>query len=245
MVKGFRGFAAVIALCLTAGAADVGKWVEQLAASDREQRREAGYQLTLLGSQARPALPALIKALEDPDRQVWAYAVTAIANLGPEAAEAVPKLLEGLDSRKSRGFRPRDKAQILFRNAYALTQIGEAAKPELLASLKSDDTPLRIGATRALGAMGAKAADALPTLIDNLSHEDEDLRTETAEALATIGKPSVPLLVAALGNSEARVRASGARALGLLGSDAGPAGTALLERLGKEEDVQEEAVAHV
>ena len=48
--------------------ADVSKLAEQLAASDRDTRREAGYRLEKLGPAAKSALPALIKAL-DPE---WA-----------------------------------------------------------------------------------------------------------------------------------------------------------------------------
>jgi HEAT repeat protein len=235
--------AAALALGVSAGAADIGKFVEQLSANDREQRREAGYQLTLLGAGAKPALPALIKALDDADRQVWAYAVTAIANLGPEAKDAVPKLLEGLDSQKSRGFRPRDKAQTLFRSAFALTQIGDAAKPELIASLKAEDTSLRLGAAKALGGMGPKAADAVPALIENLGHADGELRTEIAESLASIGKDAVAPLTAALGGSDAKVRAGSARALGVLGHEASSAGPQLLEKAGADEDPAVRAAA--
>jgi len=236
-------FAIAVAWSVSASAADVGKFIEQLSANDREQRREAGYQLSQLGAGAKPALPALIKALDDPDRQVWAYAVTAIANLGPEAKDAVPKLLEGFDSQKSRGFRPRDKAQTLFRSAFALTQIGDAAKPELIASLKAEDGSLRLGAAKALGGMGAKASDAIPALIENLGQGEADLRTEMVEALAAIGKNSAGPLASALGNADAKVRADAVRALGLLGSDASDAGTTLLEKASGDGDMGVRAAA--
>jgi hypothetical protein len=56
--------------------------------------RIAGRLATSLESWAlRPRLRCrpLIKALEDRDKQVWSYAVTAIAGLGPAAKDAIPR----------------------------------------------------------------------------------------------------------------------------------------------------------
>src|SRR4051812_22263921 len=85
---------------------------QQLAATDKELRREAAYELNSRAAEAGPALPALIKALDDQDKQVWADAVSAIAKMGPAAKDAIPALLEDLESRKSRGMREREKRQV-------------------------------------------------------------------------------------------------------------------------------------
>src|SRR5437868_2388169 len=92
-----RGLIAALALFTTTlPAADLSKWTTDLASPDRDTRREASYQLLHLGAAAKPALPDLIKALDDADKQVWSNAIATIAALGPEAVDAVPKLLEGL-----------------------------------------------------------------------------------------------------------------------------------------------------
>ena len=85
------GIAAVLALHLALTfshaaepPADVAKLAAQLAASDRDTRREAGHQLEKLGPAAKPALPALIAAIGDSDKQVWANALAAIAAIGPD-----------------------------------------------------------------------------------------------------------------------------------------------------------------
>lgn len=226
----------VAASAAMAVAEDVAKLIEQLGATDREHRRDAAHRLSSIGAEARPALPALLKALEDADRQVWAFAVTALGNIGPEAKDAIPILMRDLDSRTSRGFRPRDKAQTLYRSAFALAQIGEAAKPGLVAALTADDETLRIGAAKALGFMGAKGADGIPGLIENLGHGDGDVRGEAADALAAIGKPSVGPLVQALQSLNPKIRAASARSLGILGMDAAEAAGPLLAKLDGEAD---------
>ncbi len=217
-------------------AADVGKWVEQLGATDRVMRREATYQLSIMGPAARPALPALIAALDDQDRQVWSYAITAIAAIGPDAAEAIPKLIDGMDNRKTRGGRQRDRGQIIVRCADALARIGAPAKPALLEALKAEDNGLRIGAAKALGAMTEK--DAIPGLIENLGYGDEAVRNEAVEALGLIGKPAVTPLAESLGSQDAKIRGGSARALASVGRDSAPVAPKILERLAAEKDVQ-------
>ena len=245
MKRAWRGLVAATLLACTAGAADVGKYVEQLAAPDREVRREAAYQLSVLGKDATSAMPALIQALDDADRQVWAYAVVTLGKIGPDAKDAIPKLIEGLDSRTSRGMRPRDKSQTLYRSAHTLAQIGEAAKPALLASLKGDDTSLRTGAAKAIAFMGSKAPEAIPALIENLGHSDADLRNEVSEALAQIGKEAIPPIISSLGWPDWKIRAGSARALGAMGAPAASAANALLEKAAQDPEIKVRAEALV
>lgn len=231
-----HGLTAALALfTVPLSAADVSKWTQQLASPDRDARREASYQLLHLGAAAKPALPDLIKALDDQDKQVWSNAISTIAALGPDAVDAVPKLLESLDSRRSQG-RYRDQGQYLLRAAYALARIGDAAKPQLLAALKDKDTGLRIGAAKALGGMGPAAKEAIPSLIENLGGGDQDLRNEVIEALGLIGGEAVPALKDALDSKDAWQREGSARALAAIGDAATPAGDKLLERAGQETD---------
>ena len=215
---------------------DISKLAAQLGASDREARREASYQLQRLGSAAKTALPELIKALDDSDKQVWANAIAAIAAIGPEAKDAVPRLIAGLDGRKSRDGRQREKSQVLLRSAFALTSIGDAARPALIEALRGDDTGLRIGAAKALGGMSARAKDAIPALIENLGHNDEELRSEVVEALGLIGADAVGPLVKSLGWPEPRLRIGSARSLAAIGASAA-ASSALIERLQNETEV--------
>ena len=118
----------VAGLCASSALADdaspsVDKLIERLAAKDLNTRREAGFQLALLVAAAKPAVPALVKAINDDDKQVWSYAIAALAALGPDAQEAIPVLIDHLDGRKGRGRRDRDLRQGLMRTAFALSRI--------------------------------------------------------------------------------------------------------------------------
>ena len=66
-------------------AADVTGLIEELASSDAQKRRNAAYELNQLGAEAVDALPALMKALDDDDEQVFFNAASAIARIGPAA----------------------------------------------------------------------------------------------------------------------------------------------------------------
>jgi len=215
---------------------DVAKLAAQLGSTDRDTRREAGHQLEKLGPAAKSALPELIKALDDSDKQVWTNALGAIAAIGPGATEAIPRLMQAFDSRRGGDMRQRDKAQMLMRAANALACIGDAARPALIQALKSSDTGMRLGAAKALGGMGAQSRDAIPELIENLGHTDEELRGEVIGALALIGEDAVVPLSKSLAWPDARLRSGSACVLAAIGTAAADAGPALLAQLQDEKD---------
>ncbi|MBI2947950.1 MAG: HEAT repeat domain-containing protein, partial [Verrucomicrobia bacterium] len=55
-----------------------------------EARRKAAWLLSEMGAAARPALPTLLKALEDDDAQVAQEAANVLGAIGPEAKTAIP-----------------------------------------------------------------------------------------------------------------------------------------------------------
>lgn len=237
-------FAAPLALVLAIGSAmaaetvpPLEKLVEQLQSGDTPARRDASYHLLKLGPKAKDALPALIKALDDQDKQVWSNSVSSIAAIGPEATEAIPALIEDLDSRQGRGQRGFDRNQALFRTAYALTCIGPAAIPPLIKSLNGEDSAQRAGAAKALGGMGPVAKEAIPALVSNLKHSDNDVQREVVDALALMGPEAKPPVVEALSAKESRERMASVMTLAAMGRTAQDAAPAMLEQLGKETDV--------
>jgi HEAT repeat protein len=104
----------------------------------------------------------------------------------------------------------------------------------LIEALGREDAPLRAGAAKALGGMGPNAKEAIPALMSNLKHGDNDVQREAIDALTLIGIDAKPPVIAALSGSEARERSGAAIALAGMGRSAQDAAPAMFEQLGKE-----------
>lgn len=75
-------------------------WVdEMLNGAAPATRHHAAYALASLGPEAVTAVPALIKALDDPEPTVRYPVALALGEIGPAAKEAVPALRKALDDR--------------------------------------------------------------------------------------------------------------------------------------------------
>jgi len=231
-------------LLATAQAQDIDTWVRDLQQGDATQRREAAFQLHQLGPEAAPALPALIKALEDREQQVWFHSIMTLAEIGPAAPDAVPELINDLNQgggRRRRGY----TGQVWYRTAYALGKIGEPALPALIEALGHESESVRSGAAKALTWLGPKAEPAMPKLLGQLNDSRNLPRQYAAEALGMIGPKAVPPLLEALGAPEAPVRQAAAEALAWMGPSArAEAGPTLLATLDKESspDVRAECI---
>ena len=74
------------------------EWVADLTAGTAPQTRNAAaYEISGMGPDAAPAVPALIKALEDPEPTVRFPVLVALGEIGPAAKAAVPKLKQMMD----------------------------------------------------------------------------------------------------------------------------------------------------
>jgi HEAT repeat protein len=67
-------------------------WIADLKAAAPATRNAAAYEIAGLGPAAKPAVPALIEALDDPDAAVRFPVTVALGEIGPDAAAAVPRL---------------------------------------------------------------------------------------------------------------------------------------------------------
>ena len=165
----------------------------------------------------KAAVPRIVRALDDPKH--LPHAVQILNRIGPDAAEAVPKLVELLDKVED----PSIRRDIIV----ALGSIGPAsapALPKLLKLLKTADTETKYALTYAIGQLGPKAEAANPQLLELVESKDRFLRVSALWALLKINpgheeiaKFSVPYLISALSDSRPGVRAEMARMLGDLG----------------------------
>jgi HEAT repeat protein len=68
------------------------EWIADLKAAAPATRNAAAYEIASLGPAAKPAVPALIEALDDPDAAVRFPVTVALGEIGPDATAAVPRL---------------------------------------------------------------------------------------------------------------------------------------------------------
>jgi HEAT repeat protein len=195
-------------------------------------------------SQTSSTVSFLRNNLKDSDVTVRLSAASDLAELGPDAKEAIPDLIETLKDRNE---------DVRLTTVDALTAIGKDAIGPLIEATKSDNVDIRWGAAEAIRRIGPEAKDALPQLtklledkdevirlraaysmsvfglggraavpilVDALQHENADERTRAVEGLQRIGLPAVPSLTRKLEDPNPKVRNSAAEALGKIGSDA-------------------------
>ena len=164
-----------------------------------------------------PAIPDLAKALNNPDADVRSRAAYALGGIGAEAKTALPQLVPLLQD---------SNADVRSSVAYALGGIGAEAKtalPQLVPLLQDSHANVRSSAAYALGGIGAEATTALPQLVPLLQDSNPDVRSSAAYALGSLGaeaETALPQLVSLLQDSNADVRSSAAEVFESLGAEA-------------------------
>lgn len=85
----------------------------------------------------------------------------------------------------------------------SLAEIGKAAVPQLLESLKDSDYQMRLESARAL----ERIADvsAAPALVEAMDDDRAEVRWRAAEAMISIGEPGLPILLKALSQQNTSV----------------------------------------
>lgn len=151
----------------------IGAYVTALNNPDTRQRWEAVAALARLGARAKPALPHLIRLLEDPT----SGAAWALGCMGAAAAPATPNLTQALR---------RPDADVRRQAADALGRIGPAASeavPALVSAMADRDPEVRWRAAAAIGRIGAGASGCESALKLLLSFQDGYVRSRVGEAL--------------------------------------------------------------
>ncbi len=190
---------------------EIASLIEKLKTNDE---RELSAAIKKLGKIGEPAIPALMKALQDKNLLVRRSAAQVLAKIGPPA---IPDLAQALNN---------PNADVRSSAAYALGGIGAeaiTALPQLVPLLQDSNPDVRSSAAEALGGIGAEAQTALPQLVPLLQDSNADVRSSAAEALGGIGaeaQTALPQLVPLLQDSNANVRSSAAYALGRIGAEA-------------------------
>ncbi|OGS10446.1 MAG: hypothetical protein A2234_00800 [Elusimicrobia bacterium RIFOXYA2_FULL_58_8] len=175
-------------------------------------REEVVDALWKIGPSAKAAVPALINLFHHKKMDnLVPKAVRALANIGPEAALELVKVINDKTSTV------REVA------ALALAKFGESYVPVLVDALKDEDSEVRGSAALALGRIGPGAKNAVPALIEvlrsSVTSVNEEHNVRAAIALGDIGpnaKEAVPALIESLKDDDALRRFS-VEALGKIG----------------------------
>lgn len=212
---------------------DQGAVRETLTESLHHPMRDVRIQASLMLAQFKEAcaVPVLIDALHDRERDVHQHAAWGLMHIGPPA---VPEMIKALKDKD--GYVRKDIAKILG-------HVGDpSAVYAIIEALGDDVADVRRAAAEALGQF--KDATAVPALCVALSDTQEFVRRTAAEALGQIGATTaVHDLIHALHDASESVRVVAAWALGQIKDTA--AIPALIETLREKNPQVRQAAAEV
>jgi len=162
---------------------------ELLTDSNAQCRVLAAQGLALYGTEAKPFVPALVAALNEPDVRVRIQVALALVEVEPERkAEASAALFPLLLNSKA--------TQSVFS---ALNQMGADGVAYLRQELRGSSVAGRVGAARALGLLASQAPAAFEDLVTGL--DDLVAGLESADAGIRGGAADILALLAQTGRS--------------------------------------------
>jgi HEAT repeat protein len=185
--------------------------VQALDSAPPSEQEEIVRTLGRIGSSAALAVPSLSELLErEPGLRI--SILTALANIGPEAEPALPRIKASLEH---------PEAEIRAAAVVAFSRV-ESNSTSLLnrlrAALEDERTIVRQPAAQGLGRLGQDASEAAPRLFDLLKSRED--RGPALEALRLIGPHPASELIQAISNEDPGVRAFACEFLGRLGAEA-------------------------
>jgi HEAT repeat protein len=191
-----------------------------LKSEDRALRGTALQALGGIGPAHPEVLPTLLRYLKTNEPPGFAVAATmALTRIGPDARDAVPDLLAAL---KSCDVKKGDRCSLFLS---ALAQIDPTAKgvlPAAVAILSDKQAAIqnRSSAVRLIRALGPKAKEALPALVEAV-REPSMAGTGLEPTLVGIGAPAAaPLAELAVNGSNYQLRGRAIRLLMMFGPEA-------------------------
>ena len=162
---------------------DISRLIDQLSAADAVERASAAKQLCRHGDESRAAAVPLVRVCGDADADVREWAVAALEEMGPPAADDGDALAALLQNHN---------ADVGYWAATLLGRLKAAAAPQthLLAAALADESAnlsVRQRAAWALGQIGPQAAGASAALKQTAQSNDARLARLAANALTRIG----------------------------------------------------------
>ena len=210
--------------------------------------------LGMLADDSPQVLNALRSRLDDEVVQVRAWAAEALLDLGVEASEVVPSMIEGLQKverpmphggSRIQGICSHLSCPDRYHAARILSEIGEAARPArpfLLDAQMDESGDVRLRVAEALVNLGEPLASVLAPLQEGFRNPTmcERERMEIATALFRHGVPAgdlLPALVLVVGrSSDHTARVYALELLGAIGLPAQSASEAVVDAIDHEQE---------
>ena len=148
---------------------------------DHEFVREAQFAISMIGANAKQAIPTLVKSLSSQDEEVVASAIFALGKIGPAAIGAVPQLRNLLGNQST--LVRLASVRALLEIQPGQRQLAAIAAPQLIQALSNERELVRAEAASALGELGDLGRRAIPSLRKLLDDESARVREAAAEAL--------------------------------------------------------------
>jgi len=148
----------------------------------------------------KPAVPALVAGLGQGNRDALSHALAALGRIGPEAAEAIPAVLDVLI--QAEGAAPGQAAHTLWR-------LGPGSMPLLYERLTDAESQVRDRAVEAITLQAANDYGTLRAVLEGFSDQPVMVRRQLARALRQVRPPTRRLafaLVQALEDPDPEVR---------------------------------------
>jgi len=184
-----------------------------------------------------PAVPALVAAMESPEKHVQYRAIETLGRIGPGAKGAIDALVKRMRDDSSYFDLVVDKAlagigevaipalmdaartsggYVRGRAAHAMGQMGPDAVRHLMLALKNDNSELRAVGAEALGQIEPPPRVVVPALIGLMEDPSDDVRYIACESLARIGDGrALGVMVKAAKDQNSCMRCGAAEALGV------------------------------
>ncbi|TNE52055.1 MAG: HEAT repeat domain-containing protein [Deltaproteobacteria bacterium] len=179
-------------------------------------RKHALSALACHAKHSSQALQSLRRALRDPQWRIAKEAASALSQVGPAAAPAIPDLIKLLHSKKT---------ALRLMASWALQSIGKATLVYLRKSLQSEHHFTKMSAAETVGLLGPAAASAAPDLVDAMMDKEWKIRREATWALyrlgpkgaSTIPMSMIPILINSVQDKQWSVRFVVSHVLGWMG----------------------------
>ena len=210
--------------------------VPRLAASDPRIRRQAVLALKGLLELGDPAIQGLVACFNDPEGEIRQTAIEVLVS--KQLWEAAPALALALRHGEPlvRYGAARALGTMAGGRNWVATWMGSSAYPALRGKICDEDEQVRRAVADSLGMVVKYGQLPVEGVVDLLRDADACARLGGAQALALCGEragpEAAPLLLQALKDREAAVRAPAALALGVVPVAPGAVVPALIEALG-------------